>query len=114
VFSSAVRANGDSNEVGTHEITCHWTHRYSKQYAEGVGQGIRRDHEETALQRLQLNPLTPQLSQSVSTPSKNRVTMPLAFTLQRRLAATALLGLHRYALPVQLPPTTGEHQRSPA
>ena len=46
---------------------------------------------------------------SVSTPSKNRTTVKVRYKLQRRLAATALLGLAPVRSgPVHLPPTTGE------
>jgi hypothetical protein len=62
----------------------------------------RHDEETARCHGYQRNPLP------LSTPSKNRTTVKVRYKLQRRLAATALLGLAPVRSgPVHLPPTTG-------
>jgi hypothetical protein len=61
------------------------------------------DEETARCHGYQRNPLP------LSTPSKNRTTVKVRYKLQRRLAATALLGLAPVRSgTVHLPPTTGE------
>jgi len=63
---------------------------------------LRHDEETARCHGYQRNPLT------LSTPAKNRTTVKIGSKLQRRLASTALLDLHRRPLPVHVPPTTGK------
>jgi hypothetical protein len=71
--------------------------------AASVITSLRHDEEKARCHGYQRNPLP------LSTPSKNRTTVKVRYKLQRRLDATALLGLAPVRSgPVHLPPTTGE------